>query len=132
MSGAVYQAIDEDAVLRTLGVVDVLTDYSGEEINRSGLTVILRWGGQSYQRSVRTGPRDLDVWVHSPQEFGTDYTLINLCLAEITNSLEELVHVKGDDGVFVTEAVKIGASGNIQDPGFNSIARYCSYRVQLR
>ena len=132
MSGAIYEAIDGNAKLRSLGVGEVLSDYTAEAISRDYMTVILRWGGQNYQRSVRTGPRDLDVWVHMPKEFGTDFTAINRCLTEITVTLEEMIQAEGSDGLVVTEAVKVGASGNQYDPGFESMNRYCSYRVQLR
>lgn len=132
MSGAIYNAIDQNAKLRSLGVGDVYSDYESETISRDHLTVILRWGAQQYQRSVRTGPRDLDVYVHMPKEYGTDFTTINLCLAEITSTLEEMEQVVGPDNVVVTEAVKVGSSGNIYDPGFESMSRSVSYRVQLR
>lgn len=132
MSGAIFDAIDSNARLRSLGVGEVYTDYSQETVRRDCLTVILRWGDQNYYRSVLTGPRNLDVWVHQPAEWGTDYTDINLCLAEVTATLEEMVQVSGEDNLVVTEAVKVGASRNINDPGFDTNTRYCSYRVLLR
>lgn len=131
MSGAIYFAISDSQELRDLGVENVLSDYEGELISRDSLTVILRWGSQNYQRVVRTGPRDLDVWVHMPAEMGTDFTMINRALNEITKIIESIGEEPGPDGVSVTEAVKVGASGNIHDPGFNSFTRNYSYRVQL-
>lgn len=136
MSGAIRAAIAGSAELRAIGVGDpddhVLTDFFGETIGRGSMTVVLRWGGEQYQRAVKTGPRDLDVWVHAPVEWGNDYTRINRALAEITKILENMPPDPGEDGVSVTEAVKVSASGHLNDPGFETIARYTSYRVQLR
>ena len=134
MSGKVFEALSTDPVLQSLGVQNFFTDYSAEEIPRTGLTMILRWGDQSYQRSVMTGTRDLAVWLHSPMEFGTDYTAINNALDRVTEILEgeEIVQVPGADGVQVTEAAKIGSGSNQRDPGFNTIMRTNRYRVLLR
>lgn len=132
MSGRIFMALSTDPELASLGVTHVFTDYGAEEIPREGLTMILRWGDENYQRSVRTGPRDLAVWVHSPMENGTDYTVINRVLDRVGIVLGEIVHEVGDDGVSVTSVGKIGASGNMRDPGFNTIFRYTRYQVLLR
>lgn len=131
MSGRIFAALSTDSVLESLGVGHVFTDYSAEEIPREGLTVILRWGDENYNRTVQTGPRDLAVWAHSPMENGTDYTIVNKVLKRITSILEAIVHEVGDDEVSVTQAKKIGASRNLRDPGFNTICRYNRYEVLL-
>lgn len=134
MSGRIFTALSTDTELETLGVKNVFTDYSAEEIPREGITIILRWGDENYNRSVRTGPRDLAVWVHSPMEFGTDYTAINNVLDRVKEILESdlIVQDPGADGIAVTEAAKVGSSSNLRDPGFNTIMRNNRYRVLLR
>ena len=131
-SGKIFTTLATDSELEALGVQNVFSEYSAETIPREGLTIILRWGDEDYRRAVKTGPRDLSVWVHSPMENGTDYTQINRVLDRVKNILEPMVHEVGDDGVQVTSAEKVGGSRNLRDPGFNTITRYNRYAVLLR
>ncbi len=127
--GAIFDMINDDPEM--VGC-DVFSDYTAEDVSRESFTVILRWGAQDFQRSVLTGPRDLDVWVHQPKEIGTDYTAINEILDTIDEIMSRAGGEQGADRVKVTLVDKIGSSRNLEDPGFDTFCRYNSYRVLAR
>ena len=136
MSAAVYRALADDAPLQTLLQTNqkaIWPDYTAKSVPRKGPFVILRWGPQQFVGAVRRGPRILTVWAHQPLDTtGSDYTRIELILDRIRNILEGMEQVEGSDGVVVTHASFTGQSGNLTDPGFNTITMNSAFRVLLR
>lgn len=138
MSGKVFQLLAENAALNSLGIDEncIFTDWSADTPPRDGIFVIMRWGPEQYVSAVRTGPRDLDVWVHQPQEFGTDFTIIDRITRSIRRALEEAnfssVELIGDDDIEFVQADYKGHGGNVNDPGFKTFTKRSSYTVLLR
>lgn len=132
MSGAVAQALRDDPYLQSQGVAEhVYPDYSMDVAPRDGLFIILRWGSQNVTSGINLGPETLTVWVHQPREHGTDYTKVRQILRRVQQVLEGLEHVAGGDDLSVTSVKFQGDSGNIYDPGFQTITRNSTYSVLL-
>lgn len=132
MSGAVHSALKNDPFLIQQDVAEhVYTDYSMETAPRDGLFIILRWGSQNVTPGIKTGPETLTVWVHQPREHGSDYTVVRQILRRVQQVLEGLEHVAGADNLSVTSIDYQGDSGNLFDPGFQTITRNSTYRVLL-
>lgn len=134
MSGAVFQALEQDSSLTALlGTGDrIFPDYSMETAPREGLFLILRWGAQNVTLpGGGRGPQSLTVWAHQPRENGSDYTRIRTILRRVQEVLEGLGEASGDDGLAVTDIKFQGDSGNLMDPGFQTITRNSTYRVLL-
>lgn len=131
-SGAVVNALLNDAQISAKVGDGVYPDYALDTVPRSGMFIILRWGSQYYRREARNGPLFLTVWVHQPEEQGSDYTEINRVLERCRAVLEGMEHVVGPDGVSVTSVSFTGHGGNLVDPGFRTVSRSSSYNVLLR
>ncbi|UVK63821.1 tail terminator [Gordonia phage LilyPad] len=132
-SGAVYQALSNDATLQSLcgGTDFVFPDYTMEEAPRDRPFIILRWGAQDVTRGIRRGPVDLTIWAHQAREDSSDYTLLTQILYHCKTILEQMDQTPGADGVRVNDVIFQGNSGNLYDPGFQTITKNSSYRVLL-
>lgn len=133
-SAAIFKAITTDPELTAfgLGVDSVFSDYAAETVPREGFFVILRWGPQQYRGTVQTGVTVLTVWVHQPENMGSDFTIINRIHDRLRTVLTSLEQVDGADGVRVVAAHYDGLGGSMQDPGFHTITKNAGYRVLLR
>lgn len=133
-SAAVYEALSNDSLLNELGIDGdgIFSNYASTTVPREGRFVVLRWGNQQFSHAAKTGPTYLTVWVHQPDQMGSDYTIVNKIHARISAVLQNLEHALGDDGVSVTSIVFDGLGGELYDPGFSTITRNAGYRVLLR
>ena len=133
---AVLAALRNDTILQGMvAPANIITNYSkdGRPSNIApGLFLVLRWGGGSKGLQNITGPRDLVVWAHLPEEIGTDYTLIDQALDAAKSVLTQMVDVPGADGYTVTTIDYNAESDDMKDPGFQTIFRQMTFQVLSR
>jgi hypothetical protein len=94
--------------------------------------LILRWGSETTRFGRPGGKRNLDVWAYQPRQLGVDYAQIDKLLGIIIRVMTETVHYTGTDGsVFVT-ADFTGMTADVDDPGWDAIARGAQFSVLTR
>lgn len=133
-SAAVTQALANDPELNAMGISfeNIFSDYAMEEVPYRGKFIILRWGMQNATPVINGGPESLTVWVHQPDEMGSDYGEIKKILIRCREVLLGLEHELGEDGFSVTSVRFEGEGGNMNDPGFHTITRNALFQVLLR
>lgn len=133
---AVLQALREDADLNALVPPEnVLTNWSKEgrpNILSPGGFMVLRWEATSRAFKKIAGPRDLTIWAHWPVEKSTDFTHIDAILNRTKDVLCDIEDTVGGDGYTVTCVDYAGESGDVNDPGFQTITRNMTFRVLSR
>lgn len=122
MRNAVYELINGDPEIKTLGVVRVYA-APGIDTPKEECFVVLRWGrGNAEFKNV--GTQDLEIWVHKRQ---ADYNRINKILDRIQELMTTTTHRQGSDGVF-RQAQWTGNSEDFRDDGFRTFTRNAGYR----
>lgn len=133
---AVLQALRQDSVLNAIVPPEnVLTNWSGEgrpNVLSPGGFIVLRW--ESITRAFKriAGPRDLTVWGHYPIEKSDDFSHIDEILSRTKDVLCDIEDFAGGDGYTVTCVDYFGESGDLKDPGFQTITRNMTFRVLSR
>lgn len=133
---AVLSALRDDISFNSLvPTQNIVMNYRGEG-RPSNLTpgpfIVLRWGSGLVDDAVKRGPRELQVWVHVPEEQSTDYSRIDQIMFAAKSLLTALSDTPGGDGLTVTACDFTGESDDMRDPGFETIMRYMTFRVLSR
>ncbi|AHN84034.1 hypothetical protein GJ25_gp023 [Mycobacterium phage Hawkeye] len=114
---------------------NIISNYSkeGRPSNLNpGAFAIIRWGDKTIDPAVDTGPRDMTVWVHYPEEVSTDFSRVDKILHRVKEVLLPLAEVMGADGQTLVCVDLFGESGDLTDPGFQTITRNVTFRVLSR
>lgn len=77
----------------------------------------------------RFGPQIMQIWVHTPLDWGRDYGAITRILNRIDQLIMPLELATGNDGVRLTLIEKHGRSMNTEDPGWVTATRNGLYGV---
>lgn len=130
MIAGVHELLAGNPRLVALGV-------SGQRIKESqstdekpfseGVFVVVNFEEQSLIPTLNRGPRVLTVWVHSCDDRSRDYRPIDRILSAIDDVFSSVEHYTGSDGVRITGFRRQGRSGNLRDPGWNTIARTATF-----
>ena len=93
------RALIHSRLAETLGI-PVLANWSKDESpTRSSMFAILRWGPENAPKFDRGNhTQDLTVWVHMPQEIGSDFLEIQEKLKQVKNVLTSIEQEVGVDG----------------------------------
>ncbi len=95
--------------------------------------VVLRWGEQDWSPAVKRGPWNLTTWVHSPKERDDSYNTIDDILIIINDTLCAIEELAGSDGWTITTIEPAGGwSGDMDDPGFNTVMKNTGFKVLTR
>lgn len=94
-----------------------------------GVFIVANFEEQSLIPTLNRGPRVVTVWVHSCDDRSRDYRPIDRILSVIDDVFSSVEHYTGSDGVRITGLRRQGRSGNLRDPGWNTIARTATYSI---
>lgn len=94
-----------------------------------GVFIVVNFEEQSLIPSLNRGPRVVTMWVHSCDDRSRDYRPIDRILSVIDDVFSSAEHYTGTDGVRITGFRRQGRSGNLRDPGWNTIARTATFDV---
>ena len=94
-----------------------------------GVFVVVNFEEQSLIPTLNRGPRVVTLWVHSCDDRSRDYRPIDRILGTIDRVFADVEHYTGSDGVRITGFRHQGRSGNLRDPGWNTIARTATYSI---
>jgi len=95
----------------------------------NGYFIILDFQESDQLNRHRLGPRILQIWVHTPLEWGADYDHIVRIQNQIDRLIMPLELIAGNDGVRLTLIEKHGRSRNTTDPGWKTATRNALYGV---
>lgn len=133
---AIFNALASDSVLNGFGITEdsIFHNYSIEERPiQAGPWLNLRWGSQDRPPFEEVKAAELlDIWVNWPMELTNDFTKLIKILDQIDNILGDLRDAAGSDGYTVSFVRILGRSSDMNDPGFNTIAKTGSYEVYSR
>lgn len=92
--------------------------------------IVLRWEEQDWNETVKRGPRNLTIWVHTPKEISDSYNDIDKILVRVSQIIGGIEQQTGADGWRVTMAWASGGwSGDLVDEGYNTICRNAAFKV---
>jgi len=92
--------------------------------------IVLRWMEQDWDSRFRKGPRNLEVWAHTPKEISDSYNEIDSILLRVTKVIDALELIDGADGWRITMAYPGGGwSGDLVDPAYNTIMKNALFKV---
>lgn len=133
---AVIDALKGDSVLQNdLGPVDIYANYEIESSNgpnfRDRMFAVLRFGGKEGKVGTH-GPTDLDVWVHMPEEMGSDFVTIDNVSNRIIEIITGLEQEDGADGQTLTVAKYMSSGGDFTDPGYKTVTRNSTFQLVFR
>lgn len=94
-----------------------------------GYFIVIDMQGSDQLNPYRLGPRMMQIWVHSPIEWGADYDHIVRIQNQIDRLIMPLEQAIGNDGVRLTLIKKHGRSKNTEDPGWRTATRNALYGV---
>jgi hypothetical protein len=94
-----------------------------------GVFIVANFEEQSLIPTLNRGPRVVTLWVHSCDDRSRDYRPIGRILSVVDQIFADVEHYTGSDGVRITGFRRQGRSGNLRDPGWNTIARNATFDV---
>lgn len=131
---AVATLLGNDVGLQGLGLTPTMV-FAANAVDSpppdGPLFIVIRFG-QRGRAFVGVGAYDLTLWVHQPRSMTRDYAVIDEALLRMQEIFSTAEHVSGADGWILTSAAWWSDSAELFDDGYETIARYSTYRAACR
>jgi hypothetical protein len=78
---------------------------------------------------TNNSPRNITIWAHTPKDKTRSYVGIGYIMNAVKNAMLEIENVEGTDAITIQQCRLMGRSGNLIDPGWNTLTQNATFGV---
>jgi hypothetical protein len=123
-------------LLGGVGGVDIEHIWPGFSLDvsprKDGIWLVMRWGPVQARSRASAGSRSVTVWAYQSKQVGNDYAALDAVLRAVKDAIVGAVHYVGTDGSVVSCGDFRGYSGDLEDQGYDAIARNAEFTILCR